>query len=65
MGKMSDAIDIYMNQILPANKIIRKALYDVVTVLYEKGKYKMIKIPRDISKMILELEKPEVLSNKK
>ena len=65
MGKMTDAIDIYMNQILPANKIIRKALYDVVTVLYEKGKYKMIKIPREISKMILEIEKPEVLSNKK
>ena len=59
MGKMT-GYRYYMESNLPANKIIRKALYDVVTVLYEKGKYKMIKIPREISKMILEIEKPEI-----
>ena len=31
--KMNEAIDIYMNLILPANKIIRDALNDIVVVL--------------------------------
>lgn len=63
--KMNEAIDIYMNLILPANKIIRDALNDIVVVLYEKGKYNLVKIPRSLEKQQLEIEAPEIVSNKK
>ena len=65
ISKMNEAIDIYMNLILPTNKIIRDALNDIVVVLYEKGKYKLIKIPRNLEKQQLEIEAPEIISNKK
>ena len=65
LSKMNEAIDIYMNLILPANKIIRDALNDIVVVLYEKGKYNLIKIPRSLEKQQLEIEAPEIISNKK
>lgn len=63
--KMNEAIDIYMNLILPANKIIRDALNDIVVVLYEKGKYTLIKVPRSLEKQQLEIESAEIISNKK
>jgi hypothetical protein len=65
IAKMDEAIDIYMNLILPANKIIRDALNDIVVVLYEKGKYKLVKIPRSLEKQQLEIEAPKIISNKK
>lgn len=65
ISKMNEAIDIYMKLILPTNKIIRDALNDIVLVIYEKGKYNLVKIPRTLEKEQLEIEAPEIISNKK
>lgn len=65
IAKMNEAIDTYINLILPTTKIIRNALYDIVVVLNEKGKYKLIKIERSLSKQQIEIESPELISNKK
>jgi hypothetical protein len=64
-SKLIDAIDIYNNQILVSTKIIREALYDINAIIYEKGKYKLYQIARNPNKMVLETEKPELISNKK
>ena len=65
IAKMSEAIDIYMQLIIPTSKIIREALNDIVVVLYEKGKFNLIKIPRSLEKEQIEFEAPEIISNKK
>ena len=62
-AKMIDAIDLYNNQIIPATKIINSALYDINTVIFEKGKYNLVQIPRKLESQVLELEAPEIVSN--
>ena len=64
-AKMIDAIDLYNNQILPACKIIRDALYDINVIIYKRGKYTLHQIPRKLKKKVIETEKPSLISNKK
>ena len=63
--KMIDAIDLYNNQILPACKIIRDALYDINVIIHKRGKYTLHQIPRKLNKEVIETEKPALISNKK
>jgi len=65
MAKMESAIELYLTQIVPALKLIRDALYKVNTVIEDKGVFKLIQIKDPLKDRVFELEKPEVISNKK
>lgn len=64
-GLMNDAIDLYVNQILPTEKTIRESLYEINTVLKDKDKFIVKQVKNDIENKIITLEDPEVISNKK
>jgi len=68
-GIMNDAIDLYINQILPTEKTIRENLYDITSVLITETKapyeFKIKQIREKFESKIIKLEDPEVLSNKK
>ena len=42
MSKMEDAIDMYLNQIVPTLDTIRTTLFRINTVIKEKKQYKLI-----------------------
>lgn len=65
LAKMTEAIDIYLNNIIPTLSIIRNTLYRINTVIKQKKEYHLIQIKTPIKEQVLELEKPEILSNKK
>jgi len=64
-GIMIDAMDLYMNEIIPTVKIIRDNLYSIKTVVKESGLYSVVQIKTPLSETLVEIEEPEVISNKK
>ena len=66
---MNDAIDLYINQILPTEKTIRDNLYDIASVIITETKppyeFEIKQIKKKFESKIIKLEDPEVLSNKK
>jgi hypothetical protein len=53
---ISDAIDLYLNRITPVMKIIRDTLYEITTVLKEKGQFVLIQKEHDLKSMIIEID---------
>lgn len=64
-GIMVDAMDLYMNDIIPTTKIIQDNLYNIKTVVKESGLYSVVNIKTQLNKMMVELDEPEIISNKK
>lgn len=64
-AKMTDAIDMYLSQILPTLETIRTTLFRINTVVKEKNQYKLIQIKTPLSLKVLNLEEPEIINNKK
>lgn len=65
MSKMEDAIDMYLNQIVPTLDTIRTTLFRINTVIKEKKQYKLIQIQVPIDLRVIDLEEPEIVTNKK
>ena len=65
LAKMTDAIDLYLQNILPTITIIRKLLYSVNTVVQEKKQYKLVQLRSSLREQVFDVEKPEIISNKK
>ena len=65
LAKMTDAIDLYLQNILPTLTIIRKLLYSVNTVVQEKKQYKLVQLRSSLREQVFDVEKPEIISNKK
>jgi hypothetical protein len=53
---MTDGIDLYLNRILPTMKIIRETLYEINTVLKEKGKFTLIQKEHTLETLIMEID---------
>ena len=53
---MTDGIDLYLNRILPTMKIIRETLYEINTVLKEKGKFNLIQKEHTLETLIMEID---------
>ena len=53
---ISDAIDLYLNRIAPVMKIIRDTLYEITTVLKEKGQFVLIQKEHELKSMIIEID---------
>ncbi len=53
---MTDGIDLYLNKILPTMKIIRETLYEINTVLKEKGKFNLIQKEHTLETLIMEID---------
>ena len=58
-GFMNDAIDLYLNRIIPVMEIIRKTLYEISTVMKSKGEYKLIQKYRSLKNLVMETEPVE------
>ena len=56
---MTDAIDLYMNRILPVMEIIRNTLYEISTVMRSKGEYKLIQKYSSLKNLVMETEPVE------
>jgi len=65
LAKMTDAIDLYLQNILPTLAIIRNLLYSVNTVIQEKKQYKLVQLKSSLREQVFDIEKPEIISNKK
>jgi len=53
---MTDAIDLYLNRIMPIMKIIRETLYEITTVLKEKGQFKLIQKQHTLQSLVMEID---------
>lgn len=53
---MTDAIDLYLNRIMPIMKIIRETLYEITTVLKEKGQFKLIQKQHTLQSLVMEFD---------
>ena len=53
---ISDAIDLYLNRITPIMKIIRDTLYEITTVLKEKGQFVLIQKEHALKSMVIEID---------
>ena len=60
---MTEAIELYQEEILPTTKIIREMLYDIQTMIYSRGKFHLVQIPLAMDKMVIDTVKPEIISN--
>ena len=65
IAKMTEAIEIYLNNIIPTLDIIRKTLYRINTVIKQKKEYHLVQIKMPLSERVIDLEKPEIITNKK
>jgi hypothetical protein len=64
-GIMIDAMDLYINEIIPTEKIIQENLYNIKQVIKEGDLYKVVQIKTKLDDMMIELLEPEIISNKK
>ena len=64
-GFLQDAIELYMQEILPVLHILRHALHDIYTVVYKDHKFRLVQIKRKLEHLIMEMEAPSIISNKK
>tara|TARA_B110000046_G_scaffold139137_2_gene145518 strand:+ start:21025 stop:21837 length:813 start_codon:yes stop_codon:yes gene_type:complete len=64
-GIMNDAMDLYLNDMVPTVEIIRANLFNIKRVVKESGLYSVVEIKTQLSETLVELEEPVVLSNKK
>ena len=64
-GIMNDAIELYINEIVPTEKTIRESLYEIKTVLEDGDYFVVTQLKNDIKSTVITLEDPEVISNKK
>ena len=62
-AKLTDAIELYLQEILPVLEILRTALYDITTVIIENRQYRLIQIKIKLENLIMELEAPQIISN--
>lgn len=60
-GIMNDAIDLYINQIIPTEKTIRESLYKIKTILKTGDKFVVKQFKNDIEKKLITLAEPEVV----
>jgi hypothetical protein len=65
LSKMREAIDIYLDNIIPTLDIIRNTLFKINTVVKHKKQYHLIQIKVPLNEEVLNTENPEIISNKK
>jgi len=61
--KMTDAIDLYLTQIIPTVDTIRTTQYKINTIIKEKNHYKLVQIKMPLKDRVLEIVSPEIISN--
>ena len=62
---LQEAVELYLQEILPVLHILRHALYDIYTVVYEDRQFRLVQIKIKLENLIMELEAPRIISNKK
>ena len=62
-AKLNDAIELYLEEIIPVLAILRTALYDINTVVIQDRQYRLIQIKIKMENLIMELEAPQIVSN--
>jgi len=62
---LQEAVELYLQEILPVLQILRNALYDIYTVVYEDRQFRLVQIKTKLENLIMELEAPRIISNKK
>lgn len=62
-AKLHDAIELYLEEIIPVLDILRTALYDINTVVVQDRQYRLIQIKIKMENLIMELEAPRIVSN--
>jgi len=63
LAKITDAIDLYLTQIIPTVDTIRTTLYKINTIIKEKNLYKLVQIKMPLKDRVLEIVSPEIISN--
>lgn len=63
LAKITDAIDLYLTQIIPTVNTIRTTLYKINTIIKEKKHYKLVQIKMPLKDRVLEITSPEIISN--
>jgi len=65
LSKMREAIDIYLENIIPTLDIIRNTLFKINTVVKYKKQYHLIQIKLPLNEEVLNMENPKIITNKK
>ncbi|MEE9574282.1 MAG: hypothetical protein V3W20_14600 [Candidatus Neomarinimicrobiota bacterium] len=62
---LQEAIELYVQEIIPILHILRQALYDICTVVYQDRQFYLVQIKIKLENLIMELEAPHVITNEK
>lgn len=60
---MTDATDIYINQIIPTIKIMRDVLYDIYIIVKQRDKFVLTREKTQFSKLIYTDNAPQIINN--
>jgi len=62
-AKLHDAIELYLEEIIPVLNILRTALYDINAVIIEDRQYHLIQIKIKMENLMMQLKAPQIIRN--